>query len=356
MIAIVLGTRPEIIKMCSVIRAAEKARVPYYILHSNQHYSASMDQIFFDELELPQPTYNLGIGSGLHGAQTGAMLAAMEPIFLETQPDVVLVQGDTNTVLAAGLAASKLGIKVGHVEAGLRSYDRSMPEEINRVVTDHLSNYLFTPTTGSTEILHKEGVDSSLIFQVGNTIVDAVMQNRELAARKSTTLQTLKLEKGGYLLVTLHRPANVDQPETLRAIIEGLAQVATETNLPIIFSAHPRTKKQLETFTITLPDSIRVIEPVGYLDFLELQQGAALILTDSGGIQEEACILGVPAVTIRDNTERPETIEVGANLLGGTTSAGIVEAAHKMLNKKPDWANPFGDGTAGEQIITIVTQ
>lgn len=355
MIAITLGTRPEIIKMCSVIRAAEQAGVPYYILHTNQHYSDKMDRVFFDELELPQPRYNLGIGSGSHGAQTGAMLAAMEPIFEETRPSVVLVQGDTNTVLAGGLVASKLGIKVGHVEAGLRSYDRTMPEEVNRVVTDHLSDYLFSPTKTSTDLLKREGIDPEKIFQVGNTVVDAVLQNKHLAERKTQILHELGVTPKQYLLITMHRPANVDHEETLRGIIDGITRVGERMQLPILFPAHPRTKKQLEQFKIHLPDTIRLIEPVGYLDFLQLQQQAALILTDSGGIQEEACILGVPTVTIRDNTERPETVEVGANRLAGTTSQGIVAAASEMLGKNPDWQNPFGDGTAGEQIIQVVT-
>lgn len=353
MLAIILGTRPEIIKLCSVIRAAEATGTPYYILHTNQHYSPQMDQVFFEELELPEPRYNLGIGSGSHGAQTGAMLAAIEPILADTRPDVVLVQGDTNTVLAGALAASKLGLKVGHVEAGLRSYDRSMPEEINRIVTDHISDYLFTPTAGASAILRREGIEERLIHKVGNTVVDAVLQNRALAERKSQILGRLDLKEDSYLLVTLHRPANVDDKPTLKGIIAGLAQVAAQAERPIIFPAHPRTKKQLDSFGIDLPSAIRLIEPVGYLDFLELEQKAWLILTDSGGIQEEACILGVPCVTIRDNTERPETVEVGANLLAGTTARGIATAAQKMLEKKPDWTNPFGDGTTGHQIIEI---
>lgn len=340
--------------MCSVIRAAETAGVPYYILHTNQHYSETMDKIFFDELELPQPRYNLGIGSGSHGIQTGKMLEAMEPIFLESQPSVVLVQGDTNTVLAGALAASKLGIKIGHVEAGLRSYDRSMPEEINRVVTDHVSDYLFSPTAGSSTLLRKEGIDQEKIFEVGNTVVDAVLQNRGLAQRKSRILANLNLKVDEYLLLTLHRPANVDDKATLTEILAGVAQAATEAKRPVIFPIHPRTKKQLDQFGITLPPAIRPIEPLGYLDFLQLEQGAWLILTDSGGLQEEACILGVPCVTIRDNTERPETVEVGANILAGTSKEKIVTAAQTMLKKKPDWKNPFGDGTAGQQIIKIV--
>jgi len=352
-IAIILGTRPEIIKMAPAIRECQRRSLDYSIIHTGQHYSYQMDRIFFEQLELPQPDHNLDVGSGNHGKQTGRILADLEAVLMAERPDVVLVQGDTNTVLAGALAASKLHIKVGHVEAGLRSYDRSMPEEINRVVADHVSDYCFAPTEISKANLLKEGIAEEKIHVTGNTIVDSVYQNLEIAMRKVNILADLDLEPKGYYLVTSHRQENVDNKERLGEIIRGLEMVKSEFGLPVVFPVHPRTRKMVESFGFEL-DGIRAIEPLGFLEFLQLEAGARLALTDSGGVQEEACILGVPCVTLRENTERPETLDVGANVLAGTVSQRIMDGARNMLEAGESWKNPFGDGNAGQRIIQIL--
>lgn len=351
-IAIILGTRPEIIKMSPIIRACEALGVDYFILHTGQHYSYEMDRAFFEELELPEPKYNLDVGSGTHADQTGRIMAGIESVLMEEKPEIVLVQGDTNTVLAGALAAAKLQIKVGHVEAGLRSFDRTMPEEINRVVADHLSYHLFAPTETARQNLLLEGVEDTRICVTGNTIVDAVFQNRELSKKKATILEDLGLKPGEYFLITSHRQENVDSPGTLRSIITGLEAIHREYSRPIIFPMHPRTQKMVEQFAIPL-DGITVIEPVGFLDFLQLESNACLVLTDSGGVQEETCILGVPCVTLRGNTERPETIEVGSNVLAGTGAGEVLASVRQMLSRPRTWKNPYGDGMAGRLIISL---
>ncbi len=353
-VAIILGTRPEIIKMSPVIRECEQRGMDYFILHTGQHYSYNMDRVFFEQLKLPEAKYNLEAGSGTHGEQTGKMLAGIEKVLMEEKPDVVLVQGDTNTVLAGVLAAAKLHIKVGHVEAGLRSFDRRMPEEINRVLADHCSDYLFAPTERSREALLSEGISEKRIYVTGNTIVDAVFQNRKLAEEKNT-LPDLGIEHGNYFLVTAHRQENVDDPARFAGIIRGLEELGKEFDTPVVYPIHPRSKMRLQEFGIKTNGNMRFIDPVDYLDFLNLEKGARLVLTDSGGVQEETCILGVPCVTLRDNTERPETIDVGSNVLAGTDPEKIVEIARKMLVKGKGWKNPFGDGKAAEKITDILT-
>lgn len=352
---LILGTRPEIIKLSSIIRYLKAKRKNFFIIHSNQHYSANMDRVFFEELELPKTKYNLHVGSGTHAKQTGQMMIKIEKILTKEKPDVVLVQGDTNTVLAGGLTAAKIQIPVAHIEAGLRSYDNSMPEEINRIVVDHLSTFLFAPAKRQKEILAKEGIDKEKIFVVGNTIVDAVLQNKELAQKKSKTLNKLKIQPKTYFLLTLHRPSNVDNKRTFQNIISALNKIISKFKMPIIFPIHPRTQARIEEFKLSLSQDIITLPPVGFLDFLQLENNARLILTDSGGIQEEACILKVPCVTIRENTERPETIEVGANILAGTKTKKILQAVTKMLNKKAKWRNPLGDGKSGERIIKTLS-
>ncbi|MGI5841385.1 MAG: non-hydrolyzing UDP-N-acetylglucosamine 2-epimerase [Patescibacteria group bacterium] len=348
-ISIILGTRPEIIKLSPVIRECHKQKIDFFIIHTNQHYSDNMDAIFFKELELPQPKYNLGVGSGLHGEMTGKMLTGIEKILIEEKPDWVIVQGDTNTVLAGALAASKLQIKVGHVEAGLRSYDRTMPEEINRILTDHVSDALFCPTKKQAVIVKEEGVAKDKIFTTGNTIVDAIYQNLNLLDKHSE-LNHYKNEK--YFLLTTHRPSNVDNKETLENIIQAVEEMSQKYNVFTYFPIHPRTKKQLEIFGIKAnPKFIKIINPVGYLEMLALESNAKLILTDSGGIQEEACILKIPSVTLRNNTERAETIEVGASILTGPNKQKILTATKKMIDKKRDWKNPFGTSISAKNII-----
>ena len=353
-ISIILGTRPEIIKMSPVIRECEKQNLDYFILHTGQHYSYNLDKIFFKDLELPAAKYNLDVGSGTHAEETGKMLIGIGKILREEKPDIVLVEGDTNTVLAGALAASKLQIKVGHVEAGLRSYDRTMPEEINRVLADHVSDYLFAPTEKAKENLLREGIEEDKIFVTGNTIVDAVYQNLEIAKRKVDVRNKLNLNPKEYFLMTAHRQENVDAKNRLKGILEGLVLVYHEFNIPIIYPIHPRTKKRIEEFGLEVPEGVELIEPLGFLAFLQLEANAKLVLTDSGGVQEETCILGVPCVTLRDNTERPETLDVGSNVLVGVNQDRILEGVKKMLSKERDWKNPFGDGCAGVKIVEIL--
>lgn len=349
-IAIILGTRPEIIKMSPIIRQCEKQGIDYYILHTGQHYSYEMDKIFFEQLKLPQAKYNLDVGSGKHGEQTGKMLVATEEILIKDRPGIVLVQGDTNTVLAGVLAASKLQIKIGHVEAGLRSFDRAMPEETNRIVADHISDYLFAPTETSRKYLLNEGISEEKIFVTGNTVVDAAYQNLEISKNRTDILEELGLKEKEYFVATAHRAENVDNKERLGRILSGFSQIYKEFSLPIIFPAHPRTVKMIKEFGFKIPEGTRLIEPLGYLEFLQLESGAKMVLTDSGGVQEESCILKVPCVTLRDNTERPETVGVGANIVAGS-GENIIECARKMLESNPEWNNPYGNGNAAEMTL-----
>lgn len=349
-ISIILGTRPEIIKFSPIIRECERLRLDFFILHTGQHYSYNMDRVFFEQLELPEAKYNLDVGSGTHAEQTAKMLVGIENILKKETPDVVLVEGDTNTVLAGALAAVKLGVKIGHVEAGLRSYDRKMPEEINRILADHCSDYLFAPTEKSKLILLGEGVENGKIFVTGNTVVDAVIQNLELSNYKENVLEELDLERDKYFVATVHRQENVDDEKRLQNIVKGLEAVCAEFDLELIYPIHPRSAKRLKTIDWQ-PNRIRLIEPMDYLRFLQLESNARLLLTDSGGVQEETCILKVPCVTLRDNTERPETLEVGSNVLAGTNPQVIVEKVRHMLDKTNSWENPFGDGRASVKIV-----
>jgi UDP-N-acetylglucosamine 2-epimerase (non-hydrolysing) len=351
---IILGTRPEIIKMSPIIRECDRLRLDYFILHTGQHYSYNLDKVFFEQLGLPSPKYNIGVGSGTHAEETGKMLIGIEKVLLKEKPDVVLVEGDTNTILAGALVASKLHVKIGHVEAGLRSYDRQMPEEINRTLADHCSDYLFTPTEKAKAILLGEGIPEEKIFVTGNTIVDAVYQNLDIAEKEVNALDNLHLNSKGYFLVTIHRQENVDNSAKFVSILEGLDRVATEFALPVIYPIHPRSKKMMAHFNLEAKN-LKFVEPLDFLSFLQLESKAKLILTDSGGVQEEACILRVPCVTLRDNTERPETIEVGANILAGASLDKILDCVEIMLNRKSEWANPFGDGKASERIVKIIT-
>jgi UDP-N-acetylglucosamine 2-epimerase (non-hydrolysing) len=353
MIAIILGTRPEIIKLSPVMRVCEKQKLDYFILHTGQHYSYTMDRVFFEQLELPEAQYNLDVGSDSHGEQTGRILAGVEKVLQKEKPDIVLVEGDTNTVLAGALAAAKLHIKVGHVEAGLRSYDRTMPEEVNRVLTDHCSDFLFAPTEKSREILRGEGISDEKIFVTGNTIVDAVYQNLDLAHGRENVLNDMQLEPRNYVVVTAHRQENVDVYDRFAGILNGLDLVTKEFGLPVVYPIHPRARKMMHQFGLHA-DGITLIEPIDYLSFLRLESKAKMVLTDSGGVQEETCILKVPCVTLRDNTERPETLEVGSNVLAGTNPQNIVKCTNHMLQVHNSWDNPFGDGRAGERIVKMI--
>jgi UDP-N-acetylglucosamine 2-epimerase (non-hydrolysing) len=352
-ICLIVGTRPEIIKMSPLIMECEKRGLNYFILHTNQHYSYEMDRVFFEDLQLPPARYNLRVGSGTHAKQTGRMLLRMEGILVDESPDIVVVQGDTNTVLAGALAAWKLMMKVGHLEAGLRSFDRRMPEEINRILADHMADFLFAPTKISKENLLGEGLDENKIYVTGNTIVDATLKHIKLAERKSDVLERLELESGGYFLVTLHRQENVDDKGTFGEIMDALDAVAAKYGIPVIFPVHPRTRKMLRKFKFK--PKVRPVKPLSYLDFLVLEKNTRLILTDSGGLQEEACILRVPCVTLRENTERPETLEHGMNLVAGTDRDGIIRCVDRQLSiKRRKWVNPLGDGNSGEKIMDII--
>lgn len=354
-ISIVLGTRPEIIKFSPIIRECERLGLDYFVLHTGQHYSYNMDRVFFEQLELPEVRYNLDVGSGTHAEQTGKMLIGIEKVLRTEMPDVVLVEGDTNTVLAGALAAVKLGIKVGHVEAGLRSYDRKMPEEINRILVDHCSDLLFAPTEKSKENLLGEGISEDRVVLTGNTIVDAVRQHLEISRRKGNALDGLSIDNGRYFLATLHRQENVDNEKRFRGILKGLEIAQEKLGVTVVYPIHPRARKQLKVFNIEV-NGVKIVEPLDYLGFLQLESNATLILTDSGGVQEEACILGVPCVTLRYNTERPETIEAGSNIIAGTDPYEIVEKANVMLGRKKCWENPFGDGKAGQRIIQTLRE
>ena len=352
-IAVVVGTRPEIIKMAPVIRACIARDQPYLLLHTGQHYSFEMDGVFFEELSLPRPHYNLEVGSGSQAYQVGTIIQGMEPLLQRERPDVLLVEGDTNSVLAAGIAANKLGIAVGHVEAGLRSYDRRMPEEINRILTDHLSDHLFAPTARARQILLGEGIDDRRIHVTGNTVVDELMLQRDRAARPEL-FERFGVRPGRYALATVHRAENTDDPVRLRGIFDGLAETARDLDLDLLAALHPRTTTRLADQGVLLDGAIRALPPLGYLDFLGLHARAALTLTDSGGLQEEACCLRVPCVTLRDNTERPESVEVGANVLAGADPERIVSSARMMIRRPRDWENPFGDGQSGLRIVDLL--
>lgn len=352
-IAIVLGTRPEIIKMSPIIRACENLGIDYFVLHSGQHYDHDMDSIFFSELELAMPRYNLHVGSRPFGEHVGLMMKGMKEIFLKEQPDVVIVQGDTLTVLMGALAAKKWDIAVAHHEAGLRSHDITMPEEVNRILTDHLSEFLFCPTPEAVNNIKKEGLNAEYHSLSGNTIVDAVMQNIAISEKKFDMMKRLGLAKKKYILATAHRAENTNDPDRLSGIIKGLLLVKKKyPQYEMIFPMHPRTRNKLSEFGIEVDKSIRIIKPAGFLEFLQLEKNAALAITDSGGLQEECSILHTPVVTVRDNTERPETINAGMNILAGINPRKILACSEIMINKNIRWKNVFGDGHAGDRIVS----
>jgi len=357
-VCIILGTRPEIIKMTPVIRECEKNKLNYYVLHTGQHYDYKMDKIFFEELSLKPRMTNLNIGSGSHAEVTGKMLIGIEKNLIEEKPDFVFVEGDTNSVLAGALAASKLNIKIGHVESGLRSYDKRMPEEYNRIVVDHISDYLFAPTKKEEEILLKEGISKETIFVTGNTIVDSVYQTIEIARKESKILEKLNIKPQQYFLVTAHRQENVDNKKYLSGIIEALNRISEKYNFPIIFPLHPRTKDRIKKFKLEEKVSeiknLKITNPLGFLDLLMLEENAKLILTDSGGIQEEACTLKIPCVVMRKTSDRPESIEIGAAILAWCDPQKIMDSIEIMLKKPKDWENSFGDGKASEKIINTI--
>lgn len=354
--AVILGTRPEIIKMAPVMEALDSEGASVIVVHTGQHYQYQMDQIFFDELSLPKATFNLEVGSQSHAVQTGEMLKGIEAVLVEEKPDAVLVQGDTNSVLAGALAAAKIHQPVGHVEAGLRSFDKRMPEELNRILTDHVSTFLFAPTPVAQRNLLNENIDSAQIYVTGNTIVDALNKHIPIAEERGDALSRLGVERGRYCLATIHRPENTDDEERFANILEGFSRAKEELAVPVIYPVHPRALKIMADLPSHHLRGVTVIEPLGYHDFLHLQANAGIIVTDSGGVQEEACILRVPCVTVRNNTERPETLEIGSNVLCPAEPKAMVEAVLDMIDKQREWSHPFGDGTAGRAIAQILLE
>lgn len=361
-VAVVVGTRPGIIKMSPVVRGLHKLHVPYFLIHTGQHYSYNMDRQFFEELELPSPRFH-GRGVSkcrLHGEQTARMIKNVEQALLCGRPQIIVVGGDANTNFASAVAGRKLGIGVAHVEAGLRSYDSRMPEEHNRVMIDHISDFLFPPTPSDKANLVRERVRGR-IWVTGNTIVDAAQEQVVLSLRKSHILEILGLCKDQpYLLLTIHREENVDLKKNLVRIVETIRQLALSYGFPVIFPIHPRTRDRVRLFgladKLSAVREVRVIPAVGYLDFLRLLNGARLVLTDSGGIQEEACCLKIPCVTLRDNTERPETVRVGANKIAGVDPSSVLKSTREMLGRSRNWKNPLGDKGAGLRIATILSK
>lgn len=354
-IVTIVGARPQFIKAAPVSTALRRAGHCEYLVHTGQHYDHNMSQVFFDELQIPQPDCNLAIGSGSHGLQTGQMLIGIEQILQEQKPDWVLVYGDTNSTLAGALAAVKLHIPVAHVEAGLRSFNREMPEEHNRVLTDHCADLLFCPTQTAVDLLAREGIIRG-VHLVGDTMYDAVLHFADLARQRSTILRDLRVKPKEFLLATVHRPYNTDVAENLRSILSAFA----ELNEPVVFPVHPRTRQKIAELGLDQPQSaisnLQLIEPVGYLDMLCLEQNARLILTDSGGIQKEAFFFGVPCVTLRPETEWVETVEAGWNVLVHADREKIVNTV--LEHSWPDQAPPqiFGNGDASQRIVQLLEQ
>ncbi len=364
-IATILGTRPEIIKMAPIIDEISKRGIDQIILHTGQHYDKEMSDNFFCDLEIPTPDYNIHVGSGTHGKQTGLMMKGIEEVLIEEKPDIVLVQGDTNAVLAGALVASKLHIAIGHVEAGLRSFDMTMPEEINRRAADVTSTMYFIPTEQSALNLLAEGFSHKNLIITGNTVVDACFRHLEIAKKRGfeeKSLEELYIENmNNILTLTMHRAENVDVKERAASIISALKELS---DMNIIFPIHPRTKHTLESFglfdELNNLDHVHIVKPLGYLDFLLLTSKSTLILTDSGGLQEEAITLNVPVLTLRYNTERPETVTAGGNILVGSDKEIILEKANKILSDKEfadqmrNAKNPYGVGNSAKLTVDAI--
>lgn len=356
-VATVIGARPQFIKAATVSRVfAETENAHEILVHTGQHYDANMSDVFFDELEIPRPAYHLGIGGGSHGQQTGQMLAQIEEVFLKEKPDRVLVYGDTNSTLAGALAAAKLHIPVAHVEAGLRSFNRRMPEEVNRVLTDHVSDLLFPPTKTAVDNLQNEGLSAEKVHLVGDVMYDAALYYGDKADRQSTVLEDLGLTPKGYVLSTIHRAENTDDEQRLKSIFEAFFEIAK--SVPVVLPLHPRTRKMLDSIGLLgdVKSALKLIDPVGFLDMVMLEKNARLVATDSGGVQKEAFFYRVPCVTLRDETEWVELVELGWNRIvppgdKGRVSDGISAA---MGNSCGQEAFPYGRGDASKRIAGII--
>lgn len=354
----VVGARPNFMKVAPIVEAMKRRGAEFapIVVHTGQHYDERMSDAFFRDLGLPAPDVHLGVGSGSHARQTAAVMERFEPVVLQERPDWVLVVGDVNSTLACALVCAKLLVRVAHVEAGLRSRDRTMPEEINRLLTDQIADLLLTPSKDADENLRAEGVPEERIRMVGNVMIDSLFKQLERASA-SRVREELSVEGSPYSVVTLHRPSNVDDAATLARIVSALEEIGSE--LPVIFPVHPRTRQNLSEFGllegVERRGRVRLVEPLGYLDFLRLYSGAAVVLTDSGGIQEETTALGVPCLTLRENTERPVTVELGTNRIVGTDSAKIVASAREALAGARSGAKarvpPLWDGRTAERIL-----
>ncbi|EGB15632.1 UDP-N-acetylglucosamine 2-epimerase [Pseudodesulfovibrio mercurii] len=357
----VVGARPQFIKAAALSRAfaAHNAAgrgpaIAEYLVHTGQHYDHAMSQTFFDELGIAEPDVNLGVGSGSHGTQTARMLEGLERILAARRPDAVVVYGDTNSTLAGGLAAAKLGVPVVHVEAGLRSFDKAMPEELNRVLTDHLSNLLLCPTRAAVDNLRRESLIRGVVL-AGDVMYDSLLHHREQALRAAPPLAGLT--PGGYLLATVHRAANTDDGERLKAILSGLGAMARTA--PVVLVLHPRTRRAMESLGLAVPEGVRAEPPLPYLAMVRLQAEALGVVTDSGGMQKEAFFLGRPCLTLREETEWTETVDLGANTLAGTDNAamtGWLAAVLRGERTLPGDARPYGDGRAAERMVEAVVE
>lgn len=351
----VVAARPNFMKIAPVMGALERLDAQQLLVHTGQHYDANMSKVFFTELGLPEPDIYLGVGSGSHAQQTAAVMVAVEETLQKHQPDLILVAGDVNSTMAAALVAAKACTPIAHIEAGLRSFDRSMPEEVNRVVVDHLSDLLFTTEASAHRNLDQEGIDRDRIHFVGNCMVDSLLQHLDRALA-TAPWERFGLAPGGYGLLTLHRPSNVDDPDDLRRMFSTLEELATR--LPLLFPVHPRTRARIEASGLELPASLTLCEPLPYLTFLGLMARARYVLTDSGGIQEETTALDIPCLTSRWNTERPSTIDQGSNRLVGTDPEAIREGFEAILaGNWPKAQRPeLWDGRAGERIAAVIEQ
>ena len=355
----VCGARPNFMKIAPIVKVLGRTDgVESRLVHTGQHYDERMSDLFFEQLHIPQPDINLDVGSLSHAAQTAEVMKRFEPVCLAEQPDWVVVVGDVNSTLACALVAVKLGIRIAHVEAGLRSFDRAMPEEINRVLTDTISDLLFVTEPSGLDNLRREGIDDDRVHHVGNVMIDTLLACRERST-KSDIHRQLGLSAGSYALATLHRPSNVDDRETFGGILDALETIGQD--MPVIFPIHPRSKNNLESLglrdRVEGMTNLRLVEPLGYLDFLKLMSDAAVVLTDSGGVQEETTILNVPCLTLRANTERPVTISQGTNRLTGSDPQAILEAYREIRQSPPRTASPphLWDGRAAERIVSILT-
>jgi UDP-N-acetylglucosamine 2-epimerase (non-hydrolysing) len=353
----VVGARPNFMKVAPIVAAMKRRKREFtpLVVHTGQHYDAAMSDTFFRDLDLPQPDVYLGVGSGSHAAQTAAVMERFEPVVLQQKPDWVLVVGDVNSTLACALVCAKLDVKVAHVEAGLRSRDRTMPEEINRLLTDQIADLLFTPSVDADENLRAEGIPPERIRLVGNVMIDSLLKHLP-RARQSTISQQLQLNE--YAVLTLHRPSNVDEPETLGRVLEAVEKIGER--IAVVFPVHPRTRKMITESELAdrflNAKGLRLVDPLGYLDFLSLYSGARLVLTDSGGIQEETSVLGIPCLTLRENTERPITITMGTNRIVGTDPEKIIAAAFEALTQPRKTVSiPLWDGQTAGRIVDALS-